>query len=240
MTAWHVERCGSSWGPRPGSARPTRCSKRRTGSASAARTSSSRLPWTTDAARRGRCWRGWKSYPRGACHTGAPNLRKWTLTPSSPGHPERRSWTSTPTPTSPGAATPNAGRTSTSCSTPESTSCPPLTSSIWRRWVTSSARSPTSTRRRRYRTTSSAGPIRSISSTSPPSCCGSAWATERSTPPRRSMRHSRTTSVWATSPRCGSWRCCGWPTVWTRASPSTGRSRVSRKAGRPGNGSWWA
>ena len=46
-----------------------------------------------------------------------------------------------------------------------------------------------------------------------------------------------TTSGSATSPRCASWRCCGWPTGSTRGCAATGPSTTSTTCGRPGNGS---
>jgi two-component system, OmpR family, sensor histidine kinase KdpD len=50
---------------------------------------------------------------------------------------------------------------------------------------------------------------------------------------RRRMAHGNI------SARCASWPCCGWPTGWTRISPSTGPSTESGSLGRPGSASWW-
>ena len=43
----------------------------------------------------------------------------------------------------------------------------------------------------------------------------------------------------ATSPRCASSPCSGWPTRWTRACSATAPSTTSRAPGRPGSG-WWS
>ena len=48
-----------------------------------------------------------------------------------------------------------------------------------------------------------------------------------------------TTSAPATSPRCGSWPCCGWPTGSTRSSTTTGSATTSPGPGRPRSG-WWS
>lgn len=48
-----------------------------------------------------------------------------------------------------------------------------------------------------------------------------------------------TTSVREISPRCASWRCCGWPTRSTTNSPIIVRRTRSPTPGRPANESWW-
>ena len=55
---------------------------------------------------------------------------------------------------------------------------------------------------------------------------------------RRSTPRWATTSGSATSPRCASWPCCGWPTRSTTSSTGTAPSTASTPPGRPGNGSW--
>ena len=237
MTAWHVERCGSSWGQHPESARPTRCSRKPTASASAARTSSSRSPWTTAAPTPGRCSTGSKSSRPGASRTGAPSSRKWTWTPSwpVPRHRDRGRIRALKHPGQPAPQT-LAGRRRTPRRRHQ---CP----------VHRQHPAPGVPRRRRQRhhrgpagrdacpTTSSGGPTRSTWWTSPRNCSASAWATARSTPRTRSTPPCPTTSASATSPPCANWPCCGSRTGWMKAWPGTGPRTGSRPAGRPANAS---
>ena len=104
--AWQARaRCGSTWAPRPGWARPTtmldeghRRGERGTDVVVGVR----RDP--RPAADRGRCSRAWRSCP--ARRIELPRRRRsprWTSTPCWPARPRSRSSTSSPTPTSPGA-----------------------------------------------------------------------------------------------------------------------------------------
>ena len=57
-------------------------------------------------------------------------------------------------------------------------------------------------------------------------------------PPSASTPPSGTTSAPATSPRCASWRSCGWPTGSTRSSTTTASATTSPGRGRP-RSAWW-
>ena len=240
MTAWHVERCGSSWGPRRVWARPTRCSKKPTGSASAARTSSSRSPWTTAAARRGRSWRDSKSSRPGGCPTGAPSLRRWTWTPSWPGHPGPRLWTNTPIPTSRAAATPkrwqdvdellNAGiNVLSTVNIQHLASLGDVVSAITD--VRQAETVPDDVVRR-------ADQIDLVDI--PPELLRQRLSDGKIYAADKIDAALLTISGWATSVRCASSPCCGWPTGWTKGSRSTGPNTASRAAGPPGSASSWA
>ncbi len=113
------------------------------------------------------------------------------------------------------------------------------TCSTLNRSTTWSSGSPASRSARRCPTRWSAAPTRSSWWTCPPRRCAAGWPTATSTRRRRSTRRSRTTSGSATSPRCGSWRCCGWPAGSTRPCSATGPSTASSGCGRPGSG-WWS
>ena len=115
---------------------------------------------------------------------------------------------SSPTRTSPASATPNAGRTSTTCWQAASTSIPPSTSPTSNRWARPSPGSPAYARPSRCRTRS-CGPARSSSSTLPLRRCGAGWPRASSSPGTRWIRHCRTISASRTSPPCGSSRSCG-------------------------------
>ena len=134
-------------------------------------------------------------------------------------------------------ATRSAGRTSTSCSTPASTSSRPSTSSTSSRSTTSSSGSPASASARRCPTTSCAPPTRSSSSTWRPRRCAGGWPTATSTPPTRSTPRSATTSGPATCRRCASWRCCGSPTGSTTRCTTTASATASPGRGRRASGS---
>ena len=174
-----------------------------------------------------------------AASTRAPFLTTWTSMPSCPVDPRSPSSTNSRTPTSRDRATRNAGRTSTSCSTPGSTSSPPSTSSTWSRSTMPSPRSRASSSRRRSPTRSSAPPTRSTSSTCPRRRFAGGWPTATCTGPRRWTLPSPTTSGSGTCPRCGSWRCCGWPRRLTPVWRDTGLPTASPSSGRPASGWWW-
>ena len=164
---------------------------------------------------------------RTAGATGVRPSRRWTSTPCSRATPPWRSSTSSRTPTPRARATRSAGRTSTSCSMPASTSSRPSTSSTWSRSTTSSSRSPVSCSARRCPTRWCGAPTRSSSSTCRPRRCAAGWPTATSTRPRRSTPRWRTTSGSATSPRCASWPCSGSPTASRRASGATAPTTAS-------------
>ena len=134
----------------------------------------------------------------------APRQRRSTEmdVDADPAPPARRSCSSTssPTPTRPARATRSAGRTSTSCSTPASTSSrrvniqhlESLNDVVER--ITGHPPARDDPRPRRAR-----APTRSSSSTWRPRRCAAAWPTATSTAPRRSTPRSPTTSGRATS-----------------------------------------
>ena len=119
---WRVDSCGSTSARPPAWARPTRCSTRATAGASAAPTSSSASsrrhgrPHTADLLD------GLEVVPRRTIDLPRRDVHRDGRRRRA-GPPARRSrWsTSWPTPTCPARATPSAGRTSRSCSTPAST-----------------------------------------------------------------------------------------------------------------------
>ena len=172
-------------------------------------------------------------------HRGSDARPRWTSTPSSPAAPSSCSSTSWPTPTSPGRATRSAGRTSTSCWPPASTSSRRSTSSTSSRSTTSSSGSPASTSARRSPTTPCGPPTRSSSSTWRRRRCAGGSPTATSTAPTRSTPRSATTSGPATWPRCASWRCCGSPTGSTTGCRTTASGTASRGRGRRASASSW-
>ena len=120
-------------------------------------------------------------------------------------------------------------RTSSRSAPPASTSSPPSTSSTWSRSTTRSSGSPASGSARPCPTRWCGPPTRSSWSTCPRTRCAGGWRTATSTGPSRSTPRSRRTSGSATSPRCASSPCCGWPTGSTTRSATTGARTRSQE-----------